>query len=161
MGRTRRSFLAGLVAVIAGLAGCSSFLDDRLQSDDSGPPPLFGIGILTFDTKPHDVDLLVRRNDEIVHWERYPIPSAEPFEKNDAVRGVEVLADSPAWPGCGAYEILARLDEGATWAQIDLSEPKFSDNRQAPRMVRVQIRNDGSFSSFTVEVDQTLDCSTR
>jgi len=108
MGSSRRAVLrSAAVALTGGVAGCSGV---------STSPRLGALGVTNYDTQPHDVHVLLLR-EEPVYWASKRVPAAE-----DGVLGTAVFDGYPT--GVEPSRLLARLDGESLSAaeRFDFSE---------------------------------------
>ncbi|MHB9286391.1 twin-arginine translocation signal domain-containing protein [Halobacteriales archaeon Cl-PHB] len=135
----RRGFLGTGVLGVAGLlAGCS------FTNVDEGPkyPRLGTIFIINDRNTAQEVELRVRRGDEVIHQERYEVPASDPAESGPGRVEVE-----PSWPDEHAeYFVDARIGDGESWRSIDLLAAEVGGDCMS---VQLRLRDGDEIRWFT------------
>ncbi len=107
----RRSLLAGLsTGVVSTLAGCSVFGDSI--ATESERYRIGDIRLTSRDPEPHQLDLLIRRDGDIIHWQSYDVRAYDPEKRGGTMYTTVVPATE--FGGCtpGVYNLSARLENG-------------------------------------------------
>jgi hypothetical protein len=128
----RRSLLTGVGSgLLATLAGCSV-----LGSDDSGPPytepyRIGDIKLRTRDPTSHRLDLLIRRDDDIVHWATHELRAFDPDRDGGTI--YTTVVEAAEFGGCtpGFYSLAVRLDNGTQETLRRLSNPQYDGHDRA------------------------------
>lgn len=136
----RRGFLGTCVATPAAglLAGCS------FTSIDSGPkyPRLGTIFVINDRATAQEVELRVRRGDEVVHHETYDVPAA-----NHAGSGPGRVEVEPTWSGEHAeYFVDVRIGDADAWRTMDLVAAEVSGDCMS---VQLRLRDGEQIRWFT------------
>ena len=107
----RRALLGISAGAFVGVAGCSA-LDSNAETTPS-PKPLGFIDMQNRSEESHRLDVLIRRDGEIVHWEQYNLQAAGTTDDGTNIKPSYERIPAGEFDGCtpGAYEIDFRLDD--------------------------------------------------
>ncbi|MFD1512114.1 hypothetical protein [Halomarina rubra] len=133
---SRRRMLAASAGSLATLAGCSA-LGDGDDPDEPEPYRVGEVAVFNDDEESHDVDLLIRRDDEVVHWQTYELA---PKDGEGGTNWATVPATE--FDGCtpGIYQLAVRVDGDERRVFSSVSKPSADG-----KMRILRIYGDGEF----------------
>lgn len=134
----RRALLGISAGAFVGFAGCSA-LGSNAETTPS-PKPLPFIGLQNWNEESHTLDVLVRRDGEIVHWEQYDLQAAGTTDDGTTLKASGEQIPAGEFDGCisGAYVIDFRLDD----EQRNSVEP----SRRGDHGFLIEVREDGGLT---------------
>lgn len=126
----RREFIAatGTVCIGCGGTGCMSTI-----TSDENRIRLLGVTVSNVDTKPHTFHVLVREDDEIVHWSTHRIESSSDTEYG-STEVKKTWSDEAA-----RFEVSGRVDRSSTWKTTDF------DGQDKCAAAKFQVERNGEF----------------
>lgn len=116
----RKALQTGGSAILAGLAGCSSF-----NRDASSTLTLGEMGVLNLDFRPHTVSVAILDDKEPVYWAEMNASAAEPEEDDSSSVATAGGGSFEGFPAeVGEYLLYAWRDNQPTseWEMFDFSE---------------------------------------
>ena len=135
---TNRSVLSSFFLItLVIFAGCIN----GIEIDEQNEPDvrLGGIEIRNEDSKSHDVDILIKKDEDIVYWSTQQVAGYENDTAGSAILVPGRFADQP-----GEYTINVRLNNMESGEQISLQDE--SDN--GCYLVQVRIKKDSTITFF-------------
>ncbi|MWG33233.1 hypothetical protein [Halomarina oriensis] len=132
----RRRLLAASVSGFASLAGCSALRDE--ETEFSHEPYRIGeVALNNHDSIAHEADLLIRRDDEVVHWQSYELPPRDPGTDGSWER-----IPAATFDGCtpGVYRLAVRVDGEERRVFPTVSDRSHDGNSRV-----VRLHGDGEF----------------
>lgn len=157
---SRRVLLAAGASLFSSFAGCSSVFTQTSEPSAERPPPLLRIEAKNTFEEVKEMELVVERDGEIVHWGNHGIRPANPRPEENYLGWVEEIKEP--WMGCGAYEVSIRVSGTDLHRTIDFRELEPSpsiDGKFQPVILRIEFSPEGITTNTTRMDDPLLGCS--